>query len=669
VRRSPATALAAILLALLVPATGDARSGLGTGEDRGRAMAGMRGPAADLHLPDAVLRYAPPLAGLAVGVITPAAATPSGLPEPFLDGLTAARRQIDALGGTTRVCTTDGSTEAIDRCVAGFLRADLPAILVFGVTSDITDAAARAEETGAILVSVGDTPVPPSVVQVAIDRLDLGLEHGRTVGSQLAGLSAGGLAATGDVATAATGDQVLVVNADPVTAPAFAAVIAEGLREIDRRIGAPDRVDLDPARGAPAVGELVSARPNARALVGDGLDLAGLDPGALEALPTGVALYPWRCDAGLIALVDSGSAVRACGTWLPEVAGEAAANAIGQMLAGWDVPGFIEIPSFTYRGAVQVGPGVVLRGPQLPIDRIALSPGEQAAGAAALAGRTVGLITALPAGGREPADVRAMREALQASLAASGATLEVCATRGKADAARACVASFIGGEVAAIVTLRSRAEMREPVAGAIAAGIPVIGIDDARLGDAGAVYLAMDRAEAGRYQGDQAAGIAAGTWPGRPIEAIIIDAGGKRAQVGVWPAIPAVSSDAIERSLVRQAPTVRVVRRIAWSGEKAPLRVRRAVARRPDLRLVLGEAAPAAMGALGKRAAKDLVVLAFTCDAGMVTRIDRGGRLRACVGVDLVRAGEAAALVATKLLGGGSVPSTLTLPLTSHPSV
>jgi hypothetical protein len=649
------TSLVAALVGLLavVTATLPAAAGGNIAELRtGTVRAGERGDVDDLELSaDELAAATRRVIDLHAGLVLPDPADPATDSARTAEVVAAATRRFEAAGMMVDTCVVGVDEPDAAACIDRQYRDGVFSMVIVGDFGDLVEATDVLVHDRVTVVGVGGSALAEGAVTLEVDPITQATEQGRAGGPAL-----------GPVAARRRGNALLIDAADPsgLGDPAsVAAAVEAGLRQSARKIKIVTRTGEQEVHTVAQLEDVLSGQPAMRLALGDGLLLDQADGADLERLPDDLRMIAWQCDARLTALVDLGSRLRGCVSQAHDVAGEAAANVVLVLKTGRDVPASIEIPVYVYRGTVPVGPGSVMLGRRIPGAGGSATDEERAAAVSALAGRSVGLVAPFAPDDREPEPQRLMREAVEAYLGGLGVTMEPCITGNNAVMARACVDDLVASGAGAIVTLGTRADLTGPANAAVAAGVPVIGINETRLGDRGAVYVIVNPRSAGRLNGRMAGSYAARTWDGEIIEAVVLNDKGAGGQD--------VIANAIERALIQTDPTILVVGRYRAKDEKSAKAAIQTVLRdHPDVRLVVGQNAWRAAD-LATDGAWDPAIFALGCDTGVVEAIDAGvsvgGHLKGCVDRDPAGAGALAADLLTRLLAGATVPEVLEVPL------
>ena len=646
------TSLVAALIGLLavVTATLPAAAGGNIAELRnGTVRAGERGDVDDLELSAAELAAATRrVIDLHAGLVLPDPADPATDAARTAEIVDAATRRFEAAGMIVDTCVVGVDEADAAACIDRQYRDGVFSIVIVGDFGDLVAATDIPVNDRVTVVGIGDSTLADGAVTLEVDSITQATEQGRAGGPAL-----------GPVAAKRRGNALLVSAADPGDPDPIGTAVEAGLKQSARKIKVAARTGPLEVHSVADLEDVLSGQPSMRLALGDGLLLDQADGADLERLPADLRMIAWQCDGRVAALVDLGSRLRGCVSRAHDVAGEAAANVVLVIKTGRDVPASIDIPVYVYRGTVPVGPGSVMLGRRIAAAGGSASDEERAAATTALAGRSVGLVAPFAPGGKEPETQRLMREAVEASLGGLGMTLEPCITDKNVARARACVDDLVASGAGAIVTLGTGADLTGPATAAVAAGIPVIGINETRLGDRGAVYVIVNPRSAGRLNGRMAGSYAAGTWEGETVETVVLNDKGPSGQD--------VIANAIERALIQTDPLIVVVGRYrAKDATSARAAVKSVLRDHPEVRLIVGQNAWRATD-LATDVNWDPAIFALGCDSAIVKAIDAGnevdGRLKGCVDRDPAGAGALAADLLTRLLAGATVPEVLEVPL------
>jgi DNA-binding LacI/PurR family transcriptional regulator len=653
-RRWSIPVLVAALLAGLVPSGATAQSGTVVIPDRGNVIEGGRGFAEELQLTDEEAERAfSATSGLTIGVVTPGpAARPADVDVAEI--VDALRSTVERRGARVQTCDAGEDSSGAASCVEGFIAANAVAVVLIGGYGDLVDATAQALRTErTIVVSIGDTRVAPLSVVIDSDPITRAFEQGRAGGAPR-GVPRSRRRGSAIVASAVETGQM---------DPGSDAVIL-GLTETAPKVRVVSRLGPPAIETTADLQEAVAQLPRQGILIGEGVRLTQATAAGLDALPADLQVVAIACTPELMSIIDLGSRVRSCIARANDGAGEAAGNAILAVLIGRDVPAFVDAPLYAYRGIVAVGPGRVQLGRRLSGSSLVVTDAEQATGAARLAGRTVGLIGPSGPGRGEPESVKEARETIEAALAGWGATVSRCAYGTSKSRADRCLDELVRAGAAAIIVLGGSVDLVAPTTAAIAAGVPVLGMDAVYLGDTGAVYVDVDGRSVGRLQGRMAASWASRTWPAETAYAAILNDRGPQGRDAM--------ADAIERSSSLTDPNVLVVGRWASSDTSARTAVSGALRSYPALRLLLGPHAVRGAADLKSvrkpRPPRDLAAFGLACTRQTRSAIDAGGRLKGCVEVDQVRAGTLLVDALARLFAGGTLPGLIDVPLSPYPS-
>jgi DNA-binding LacI/PurR family transcriptional regulator len=652
VRRHQLAALVAVTVgATLVPAGASAQTVIIP--DRGVVVDGARGTAEELELTaEEAARAFSASSGLTVGIVMPG---PGQVPADFdvaeiVDALTTTVERHGA-----RVVQCDGPTTGPDVCIDRFVDDKAAGVVVIGSQGDLTVPTQRAVDQGVTyIVSIGDTKVAPFTVVIESDPITRAFEQGR------AGGAPPGVPKPKTKGSAIVASAVPTGELDPATdAEILGLLEAAPKAKVMAVLGPPVIETTEDLASA------VAALPASGILIGEGVRLTQATPEGLETLPPGLRVVAYSCTPSLMDLIDLGSRIRGCIARANDGAGEAAGNAILDLLIGRDVPGFVDAPLYTYRGTVAIGPGQVRLGRRLAGENLAVSDEERALAATALAGRTVGLLAPVAPGETEPAASRQTREAIEAGVTALGATTTGCAYGKNAKKAAACMVGLVESGVAAIIVLGDTVDLSAPAMAAIAAGVPVIGSDAAYLGDSGAIYIDLDDRAIARLQGRMAGVYASVAWPDNTgAYAATLNSTGPAGRDPV--------SDAVERAASLSNPNVVPIGRFKSSPKSAKAGLVAALKQIPSLRLLLGPNAARAAADIKTvkkpKPPKDLAAFGLRCTDAMKDQVLAGGRIKGCVDVDLAGAGQLVVDAMARVFAGGTVPGLISVPIRPFPA-
>jgi ABC-type sugar transport system substrate-binding protein len=449
------------------------------------------------------------------------------------------------------------------------------------------------------------------------------------------------------------GNALVVAGADPekddpVRQAGEAALRASSAAKVIGRVGPAE------VHAAADIAPLLEGRKPIRVMIGEGLVLDQLDATGLDTLPENLRLVAWTCSGAARELVDLASRLRGCVATADEAAGEAAANVVLAIKTSRDVPERIEIPVYSYRGTIPVGPGAVELGNRFTQISPEPTAEELAAASAALDGRTVGLIVpAVPGSDKETDEVRTIREQVEKQLATLGASVTTCV--GAKTKARGCFEQLQDEGVVAIMPIATGGDLASVVRTAIDAGVMVIGVNETRLGDSGGVYVYVNPRRVARLSGRMAGAYADRTWGSEPVDAAVFNDEGA--------ANDDVVANAVERALVQTDSLISPVARFASKDKTQVANAVRSMMRKyPSVRLIVGRhAANAAPVLIKKRGVNpDLVIYAQECTEDIVAAIDAGrdtgGYVKGCVDRNPAGAGKLAVDMLTRLAGGSRVP-------------
>ena len=616
--------------------------------DRGQVIDGGRGTAEELQLTDAEAERAFSVAsGLTVGVVTPG----PGADAADLDVaeiVDALRSTVERHGGRVATCERRGCTAAADRPASSgsWRRTRSPwcSSAASATWSTRTTQALRSERL--IVVGIGDSRLAPLSVVIDSDPLTRAFEQGRAGGTP-----------PGVPRSKKKGRRSWRPMRAPVSSDPGADAVILGLRNRTQGAGGgharPPRARRQPADLKEAVAQLSPTG----ILIGEGVRLTQATAEGLDALPADLRVVAIACTSSLMSLIDLGSRIRGCIAKANDGAGEAAGNAVLGLLTGRDVPAFVDAPLYAYRGTVPVGPGRVQLGRRLPGSH--LGRHRRGAGSRRRAPRRAHRGHRRCERGRrkEPEAAGGRREAIEAELGELGATSHALRLRQEPRAAGCC--TWTSSPAAPLPSWCSAAgwTSSDRPAEAIAAGVPVVGVDADYLGDTGAVYVDVDDRAVGRLQGRMAAPTRPAPGPRRPptrpsstTGAAGADAG-SRTRSSAPPASPTPTcwSSAAGRP-ARRTPGRRHRARKYRTCGCCWVPVVRGMA---DLKV--RQEAKAARTSPGSR-----------WPARRRTPIDAGGRLKGCVDVDLPGRGARSWTRSPGSSPGGTLPGLIDVPLSPY---
>jgi DNA-binding LacI/PurR family transcriptional regulator len=650
-RHHLAAVIAATVVAGLVPAGAFAQTVIIP--DRGVVIDGARGTAEELELTaEEAARAFSASSGLTVGIVMPG---PDQVPVDFdvAEIVEALTTTVERHGA--RVVQCDGPTVGPDVCIDRFVDDKAAGVVVIGSQGDLTVPTKRAADQAiTYVISIGDSKVAPFTVVIDSDPITRAFEQGR------AGGAPPGIPQPRGKRTAIVASAVPTGQVDPATDAQILGLLEAAPKAKVMAVLGPPLIET-----TADLATAVAALPASGILIGEGVRLTQATAEGLDALPTGLRVVAYSCTPSLMGVIDLGSRVRGCIARSNDGAGEAAGNAILDLLIGRDVPGFVDAPLYTYRGTVSIGPGQVQLGRRIPGENLAVSDEERAAAATALAGRTIGLVAPAAPGDTEPATAQQTREAIEAGVAALGATASGCYYGKNAKKAAACMAQLVESGVAAIIVVGDTVDLSGPASAAIAAGVPVIGSDAAYLGDTGAIYVDLDERAIARLQGRMAGVYATVAWPDfTGAYAAIMNSTGAAGRDPV--------AEAVERAASLANPNVVPVGRFKSSPKSAKAGLVAALKQMPTLRLLLGPNAARAAADIKTvkkpKPPKDLAAIALRCTEPMKDQVLAGGRIKGCVDVDLAEAGQLVVDALTRVFAGGSVPGLISVPIRPFPA-
>ena len=256
----------------------------------------------------------------------------------------AAQKRAQDLGYTAEICDSTIDTAKALQCFEGFVQKGATIIMTSSSAETLGAAVKEATGKGIIVVQVTGTDLGDAgAITLSVDNISIGLAEGK---------------GAGEYAAKTWPDQA--VEAIILDYPDFASLIdrADAIETAMLAANAKITVDGRFKGGTADLGvantEIALQKfPNFKILVGinDGGDLGGYQ--ALVAAgkgPADVAVFGIDCDPQAVALIDQGTMYKGCVDTNPSGTGLLAINAANRLLAGADVPGFVEVPVTVYAG-------------------------------------------------------------------------------------------------------------------------------------------------------------------------------------------------------------------------------------------------------------------------------------------------------------------------------
>jgi hypothetical protein len=637
--------VAIIAAALLLPSSASAQSGSIRDLLAGDVLRGQTGQTDDLELTTeefvaATRRVEELRAGLVVA--DPATPASGSDPERLAAIEAAAAARLQEAGMIVDRCLVTAEVSASD-CVDRLFQGDAVAILTIGDFGDLSAAVEVPLRNRVIVAGVGGTILGDGAVTLDVNPQTAAREQALAAGRSLALRS-----------PQRTGNALGVAGTDPAKEDPVRRAGEAGLRAAAPKVKVVGRVGPAEVRSAGDIAPLLVGSKPIRVMIGEGLLLDQLDAAGLDTLPENLRLVAWSCSGAAREAVNLAGRLRGCVATADQAAGEAAANVVLAIKTSRDVPERIEIPVYGYRGTIGVGPGSVELGNRFTQQSPDPTAEEQAAAAAALSGRTVGLVLpAEPGSDKESLEVRTIREGIEQQLTALGASAITCV--GAKTKARACFEQLLDQGVVAVMPIATGGDLGSVVRKAIEAGVMVVGVNETKMGDAGGVYAFVNPRRVARLSGRMAGAYADRTWKTEPVDAAVFNDEGAAADD--------VVANAVERALVQTDSLISPVARFATKTKTQVANAVRTMLRKyPSVRLIVGRHAAAAAPVLIKRPGvnPDLAIYAQECTADIVAAIDAGldtgGFVKGCVDRNPEGAGKLAGDLLTRLAGGSRVP-------------
>jgi len=640
------TALAALLVVAGLPApVAHAQGGTIVDFRRGAVIQDARGEPDEVALTQQELEEATRRVELRLAGIVVAGTDDPARSEADAREAAAVAARLTETRMEVVTCATAPDRTAGD-CVRMFDDDDALTIVIAGDLGDLTAETQRALDDRKIVVGIGNgLTLAPGAVSLITDPLLQARAQGRAAGVALDPLPEG-----------RTGAGILFTGLPPNEDDPVAAANLAGLAEAAPEVRIPSRLGPPAIHDGAELASVVAGSPKTRVVFGEGLLLDAITPEALAALPEDLRIVPWSCEGGVGALVGPRSRIRACMARADGIAGEAAANAVLAIMTSRDVPGTIVVPVDTARGAIAVGPGRVALGRTTSGDRVVISDAERAAGLAALAGGSIGLIA-----GKDTELGALHRAGLIAALEGSGVAIEPCDAAGQ-KGVRACIGRLVERGVTAIVTLGTDVAMPTETAAAVAAGVPVVGLERPHEGDTGEVSVSVDPRSLALLVGRRAGAWSEAAWPEQPVEILIADGFGAGKEDPV--------STAIASALIRRNPLAMIVGRVKVTDEASARSVARTIENRyPGVRVIVGSGAAFLDAPVRTRPGiqPGLGIFPLACDAAIRGTIDgramNGTYIMGCADPDPEGAGRLAGTALLRLLAGGEVSEIVDAPV------
>lgn len=645
--------IAALVAAVLVPAPGPALA-QGNIVDLldGIILVGERGTTDDLELTQLELAAATRrVEDLRAGIVMPDPATAGDAAEHNEVIAEAASQRLGSAGMVVERCLVDAQRTAA-ACIEQLFLADALAILVIGDLGDLVAASEVAARNKVILVATGDSTLSDPYVRLTMNPVTAATQQGVVAGRSL-----------GVVPIRRNGNALMLAGRDPEEPDAVREATEAGIRRTAPRMRIVDRIGPIEVRTVEELETLLAEQPRMKLVTGEGLLLDQVDGVSLERLPRNLRLIAWECSRPVIELLDLAARLRGCVARADDAAGEAAANVVLAIKTSRDVAGLIEIPVYIDRGRVEVGPATVELGRRFTRASPTPTDVEVAGATTALSGRTVGVIVPVEPGPRESEAQQLIRTGVEAAIRAGGADVQVCVGRGAA--AVTCMDDLVTFGAIAIMPIATGTDLIRPSNAAVRAGVMVIGVNETRLGDAGAVYVVVNPRSVGRLAGRMAGAYADRVWKNEPVEVVLFNDAGAARQDSI--------ASAVERALVQTDPQVQVAARLASRGTpRATAAVRTLLRRYPATRMIVGRNAASAAPILIRRknVNPDLVIFAQECTPDIVDAIDAGvgtgGRIKGCVDRNPTGAGLLAGEVLTRMAAGATIPEIVEVPVIAY---
>jgi ABC-type sugar transport system substrate-binding protein len=291
---------------------------------------------------------------------------------------------------------------------------------------------------------------------------------------------------------------------------------------------------------------------------------------------------------------------------------------------------------------------------------LTLSDADKAAAKAKAAGKLVGIVATTMT-----TEYHAnLNNSAKSMLEGLGFTVEICDSNVDTQKALDCFEGFVQKGASAIITTSSAATVGDAAKQAIADGTIVVQVTGLDLGDTGAVGISVNNLTIGTAEGKAAGEYAAAKWPGQPVEVIILD----------YPDIPdlVARADAIQTAMTAANPNVKVDGRFKGGlRENGVTSTETALQQFPNLKGIVGINDGGDLGGYDAMKAANIApdagfVFGIDCDPEAKTIIDQGTLYKGCVDTNPSGTGQLAAAAIAKLVGGGSVPGSVEVPVSVY---
>jgi len=256
----------------------------------------------------------------------------------------SAKGRAEELGFTAEICDSQVDNAKALQCLEGFISKGATMIMTTSSAETVGAAVQEATSKGIVVVQVtGSSLGDFGAITVSVDNITIGLAAGKGAGEFAAATWPGEAV-----------EAIILDYPDFASLIARADAIERAMLEANPSVNVVGRFkgglrDL----GVTAVETALQQFPDLRLVTGinDGGNLGGYQ--ALVSAgkqPGEVAVFGIDCDPEAVQLIDGGTMYEGCVDTNPAGTGVLAVNAFGRLIAGADVPGFVEVPVSVYEG-------------------------------------------------------------------------------------------------------------------------------------------------------------------------------------------------------------------------------------------------------------------------------------------------------------------------------
>ncbi len=308
----------------------------------GTVQVGTKGDAASLAMTDAEKATVQSVSkGKLVGII---ALTMTTEYHTLLNN--TMKTNLEAMGFTVEICDTQTAdpTKAVT-CFEGFVQKKAYAIVSANSAATVGTQATAAIKNGTIVVQVTGLDLGAiGAVSISVNNITIGTEEGKAAGEFAATTYPG--AETDSIILDYPTVPDLVARADAIQAAMLAA--DPMVKVVGRYLGG------TPENGATSMEQANTKYGKKLKLVtgiNDGGNLGAFESAKkLGRTPADLAFFGIDCDPAAVTAIRAASMYKGCVDTNPKGTGELAANAIGKLTAGSNVPGSVEVPVSIFNG-------------------------------------------------------------------------------------------------------------------------------------------------------------------------------------------------------------------------------------------------------------------------------------------------------------------------------